>query len=184
VSEPFNPHCELLEALADRLPAIAWDRIPEPERKIESVAERMVSSLPTIFIGDPPVGSCYTTRGLATWRGVTRQAIHQQRRDSRALGFAYGRDILYPAIQFGDAGQTLPAVRDLLAQLTTQLTDAAKIAAWLDTVTPGSGLSPRRLLGTRPTAMIGQGVVPYLSQVTLVRRAPLRTPTHPPTVGT
>lgn len=177
MSEPFDPHCELLEALADRLPAIAWDRIPESERKIESVAERMVSGLPTIFIGDPPVGSCYTTRGLATWRGVTRQAIHQQRRDGRALGFAYGRDIVYPAIQFGDAGQALPAVRGLLAQLTTPLTDVAKVAVWLDTVNPGSGLSPRQLLGTRPTAIMAQNVVPYLSQVTLVRRAPLPTPT-------
>ena len=82
---------ESLEALVDRLPNLAWERIPESDQGIEPVAKMMVSSLPTEVIDDPPVGSCSTARGLAAWRGVTRQAPHLQRQAGSILDFRHGR---------------------------------------------------------------------------------------------
>jgi len=119
---------ELLRPLVDRLPNIAWDRIPESDRSIESVAETMVSSLPTAFIDNPPVGACSAARGLAAWRGVTRQAPYQQRQAGSILDFRHGRVVAYPAFQFSDSGRTLPVVRDLLAQRVNPFTGAVAVA--------------------------------------------------------
>ena len=123
-------HLELLRPLVDQLPNIAWDRIPESERSIESVAETMLASLPTAFIDYPTVDACHTARGSAAWRGVTRQARYQQRQAGSILDFRHGRVVAYPAFQFSDSGRTLPVVRDLFAQLLTPLTDAAAVAVW------------------------------------------------------
>ena len=117
-------------SIVDRLPNLAWERIPESDQGIEPVAKMMVSSLPTEVIDDPPVGACSAARGLAALRGVTRQARYQQRQAGSILDFTHGRDVAYPAFQFSDSGRTLPVVRDLFAQLLTPLTDAAAVAVW------------------------------------------------------
>ena len=176
---------ELLQALVDRLPNLAWERIPESDQGIEPVAKMMISSLPTAFIDDPPMGACYTARGLAAWRGMTRQAVHQQRRAGRILGFTHGREVVYPAFQFSDIGRTLPVVRDLFAQFLTLLTDAAEVAAsaWLDTINRRSGRGPRQLLGTSPATTVGERVVPSLTQVAVIRRALLHQRPQPSEVG-
>ena len=121
---------ESLEALVDRLPNLAWERIPESDQGIDPVAKMMVSSLPTEVIDGPPVGACFTARGLAAWRGVTRQALYQQRQAGSILDFAHDRVVAYPAFQFSDSGRTLPVVRDLFAPLLTPLTDTAAVAVW------------------------------------------------------
>ena len=121
---------ELLRPLVDQLPNIAWDRIPESDRSVHSVAETMVSTLATAFIDYPTVDACHTARGLAAQRGATREAVNQQRRACSILGFTHGRVVAYPAFQFSDSGRTLPVVRDLFAQLLTPLTDAAAVAVW------------------------------------------------------
>ena len=119
---------ELLRPLVDQPPNIAWNRIPESERSIESVAETMLASLPTAFIDYPTVDACHTARGLAAPRGATREAANQQRRACSILGFTHGRVVAYPAFQFSDTGRTLPVVRDLFAQLLTPLTNVAAVA--------------------------------------------------------
>ena len=117
-------------SIVDRLPNLAWERIPESDQGIEPVAKMMVSSLPTEVIDGPPVGACFTARGLAAWRGVTRQALYQQRQAGSILDFAHDRVVAYPAFQFSDSGRTLPVVRDLFTQLLAPLTDAAAVAVW------------------------------------------------------
>lgn len=164
---------ELLKALVDRLPNLAWDRIPGSDQGIEPLAEMMVSSLPTEVIDDPPVGACCTARGLAACRGVTRQAVYQQSRAGSILDFTHGRVVVYPAFRFSDTGRPLPVVRDLFAQLLTPLTDAAEVVAWLDTINRRTGRRPRQLLGTSPATTAGERVVPSMTQVTVIRRAPL-----------
>ena len=146
---------EILKALVDRLPTIAWDRIPEAQRTVEWVAQKMVASLPSVMIGDPPVGACYTARGLALWRGVTRQAIHQQRRAGRIVDFKHGNTVVYPAFQFSHTGRTLPIVRYLLETHLTAMDDATEIAAWLDTIQSRSGLSPRQMIAVRADNVVG-----------------------------
>ena len=80
---------ELLRPLVDQLPNIAWDRIPESDRSVHSVAETMVSSLATAFIDYPTVDACHTARGLAAPRGATREAVNQQRRACSLLSFRH-----------------------------------------------------------------------------------------------
>ncbi|MBC7593925.1 MAG: hypothetical protein H7288_08325 [Kineosporiaceae bacterium] len=171
---------EILKALVDRLPTIAWDRIPEAQRTVEWVAQKMVASLPSVMIGDPPVGACYTARGLALWRGVTRQAIHQQRRAGRIVGFKHGNTVVYPAFQFSHTGRMLPIVRDMLETHLTALDDATEIAAWLDKIHSRSGLSPRQMIAVRADNAVGRRIdtgsrrlsavhgLPELSQVRIV----------------
>jgi hypothetical protein len=119
---------ELLEALVDRFPNLLWDRIPDAQRTVGRVTEKMVASLPPAMIEDPPVGVCYTTRGLAFWRGAARQVIHQQRRAGRIMGFKHGRIAVYPAIQFRDTDSALPVEKELLAQRLNPLIDAVAVA--------------------------------------------------------
>ena len=80
---------ELIRPLVDRLPNIAWDRIPESDRSVHSVAETMLASLPSAFIDYPPVDVCHTARGLDAPRGATREAVNQQRRACSILGFRH-----------------------------------------------------------------------------------------------
>ncbi len=184
MSEHLDPiRLKQLEALVHRVPTIAWDRIPESDQSIESVAEKMISSLPTESIDDPPVVARYTAPGLTAWRGVTRQTVHQQRRAGNILGFTHGRVVVYPAIQFSAIGRTVPVVRDLFAQLPTPLTDAAEVAVWLDTMSPTTGRSQRQLLGTGPASEVRERGAPSLTQVTIIQRAPLHPRTRPSEVG-
>lgn len=80
---------ELLRPLVAQLPNIAWDRIPESDRSVHSVAETMVSSLAPAFIDYPTVNACHTARGLAVQRGATREEVTQQRRAGGILGFGH-----------------------------------------------------------------------------------------------
>lgn len=118
----------LLEALIPKLETLAWDctraRIPT----IEAVAEMMVASLPTGLITAPAIGPCCTARGLATWRGVSRQAALHLYRAGRTLGFKHDGVLVYPAMQFGATGRALPVMRGLLEKTTVALADAAQVA--------------------------------------------------------
>jgi hypothetical protein len=134
---------------------------PDPQVLVEEV----LASLPTIHLVNPPVGACYGTRGLAQWRGVSRQAVLHQRKEQSILGFLYHGAFVYPAIQFGPDGRPLPVIRQLLAAATVPLTEAAEVAAWLQTPDPSSGLMPVEVLAVKSTTA---GWRPSRSQLTFV----------------
>ena len=103
---------ELLRPLVDQPPNIDWDRIPDSDRSIESVAETMVSSLPTVFMDHPQVGACHSARGLAAPRGATREAVNQQRRACSILGFGQVYSLGYN----GQSGNLAPFNTQTLEQ--------------------------------------------------------------------
>lgn len=119
---------DLLEAFVDRLPNLDWDRIPQAQQSVETAAEMMISSIPTVYINSPLAGACYNACGLAFSRRVARQAIHQQHRASRILWFEHGRIAVYSTIRFSDTGRTFPVARYLLAQRLNPFTDAVAVA--------------------------------------------------------
>jgi hypothetical protein len=165
---------ELVRALIDRLWTVDWDHVSWSDGAPEAMADRMFASLPTVFINEPAVGACYTTRGLVVWRGATRQALYQERRSGRLLGFLHGKGLVYPALQFGDTGRPFPEMRALLATLGDVPTDAGQAAAWLDTVDHASGQSPRELLSAASSRQADANGLPELSQVRIVNLEKLK----------
>jgi hypothetical protein len=85
-------HSELMRAVRERLPRIAWDRVISTEGGIEALVEKVMASIPDIYIDSPAVGACYSARRLAVRWGIIRQAIYQQRRSGRITGFQHGTE--------------------------------------------------------------------------------------------
>ncbi|MET4706097.1 hypothetical protein [Frigoribacterium sp. UYMn621] len=160
---------DLARALIDRLRTVNWDHVSWSEECPEAMADRMFASLPTVFINDPAVGACFTTRGLVMWRGSTRQAIYQERRSGRLLGFLHGKKIVYPALQFSNTGRPLLELRTLLAKLRMPPENADQAANWLDTVDPTSEESPRALLTAASIRQRDSNRTPELGQVRIIR---------------
>lgn len=172
---------DLVRALIDRLRTVDWDHVSRSDEDPEAMADRMFASLPTVFITEPAVGACYTTRGLVVWWGVTRQAIYQERRSGRLLGFLYEKGVVYPALQFSDAGRPLLVLRGLLAKLSTTPENADQVAAWLDTVDQASAQSPRELLSAAAGRQPDSNGIPEFSQVRIVNLDQLKS--KQPTTG-
>lgn len=170
----YDVRVNLATALIDRLRTVDWDQVSWTEEAPEVMADRMFASLPTVFISEPAVGACYTTRGLVVWRGVTRQAIYQERRSGRLLGFLHGKRVVYPALQFSDTGRPLRELSALLAKLHTPPDDADQAAAWLDTVDHPSGQSRRKLLTAAARCKADAKGLPELSQVRIVNADTLK----------
>lgn len=173
-SNTYDARADLASALIDRLRTVDWDHVSWSEEGPEAMADRMFASLPTVFINEPAVGACYTTRGLASWRGSTRQAIYQERRSGRLLGFLHGKNVVYPALQFSDTGRPLLELKALLAKLTTSIENAEQAAAWLDTVDRTSGQSPRKLLTAAARRKADAMGLPELSQVRIINPKTLK----------
>ena len=133
---------DLVRALLDRLQTVDWDHVSWSDEGPAAMADRMYASLPTVFITEPAVGACYTTRGLVVWRGATRQSIYQECRSGRLLGFLHGKGVVYPALQFRGTGRLCPEMRALLATLSTPLQNAEQVVAWLNTTDQASAQSP------------------------------------------
>jgi hypothetical protein len=144
--EPVTLKEQFLVELARHIADIDVDALLLTHPDVDAIAKRMIASLPNKAINEPPVGACFTTSRLATWRNVTRQAIFQGRRAGRIFGFLYEGSWLYPDVQFGPTGSPLPVVRGLLAAVECPLTDAKAVANWLDTRTNGTSRSPRDIL--------------------------------------
>ena len=159
---------DLIRALIDRLRTVDWDHVSWSDEGPAAMADRMFASLPTVFITEPAVGACHTTHGLVVWRGATRQAIYQERRSGRLLGFLHGKSVVYPALQFSDAGRPLLVLRGLLAKLSTTPENADQVAAWLDTVDQASAQSPRELLSAASRRQPDSNEIPGLAQVRIV----------------
>ena len=97
---------------------------------------------------DAKVGPFYDTAGLATLRGVTRQAIHAQMKKRHILGVKTGDgDLLFPVFQFGPSGEPLPQLREVLSTLDPGDVDGWGSALWLNTpVTRFAGRTAVELL--------------------------------------
>ena len=165
---------DLIRALLDRLRTVDWDHVSWSDEGPAAMADRMFASLPTVFITEPAVGACYTTHGLVVWRGATRQAIYQERRSGRLLGFLHGKSVVYPALQFSGTGRLFPEMRALLATLGDVPTDAGQAAAWLDTVDHTSGRSPRELFCAAAGRQADSNGIPGLAQVRIVNLVQLK----------
>jgi hypothetical protein len=135
---------QFLWALAESLLNVDVDYLLTSHDSIQAIADRMIASLPTVFLD--PVGPCHTTARLATWQGVSRQAIFRGHRTGRLFGLKHKGALVYPDIQFGPTGRPLPAVHELLATATAPLTDAVQVAAWLRTPGGESGSTPLEIL--------------------------------------
>ena len=177
---PDDARVDLVGVLINRLRTVDWDQVSWSDEGPEAMADRMFASLPTVIITEPAVGACYTTRGLVVWRGATRQAIYQERRSSRLLGFLHGKGVVYPALQFSGTGRPFPEMRALLATLSTPLQNAEQVAAWLNTTDQASAQSPRGLLSAAAGRQPDSNGIPEFSQVRIVNLNPLK-PKRPTT---
>lgn len=116
----------------------------------DKVVSRMLAAIPTVTIEGFTHGPLYTSAGLAEWRGVSRQAIYQARRAGRIIGVKHGNRVLYPWFQFGQRGELLPGLREILPVLTSQGFDDWEMIDWL--ASPAADLSgdtPLRRLAQR-----------------------------------
>jgi hypothetical protein len=175
-------HSELMRAVIERLPRIAWDRMPSTEGGLETLVDKVMASIPDIYIDSPDVGACYSARRLALWWGITRQAIYQQRRTGRIIGFKNGTEYAYPEWQFGTDCRPMTQVREVLKNVAAPPPDVTGFAAWLDGTGSESGQSPRQMIEAAAHRVPAGRQLPKLSQVTIITRQPLtRSPSDPST---
>lgn len=139
---------------------------------LEVIASRMIASLLTVFIHEPAVGAC--TRGLAVWRGMTRQVIYQERRPGRILGFLCAKPVVPGAPVQGYRGRPLSELRALLEKLRHLPEDADQASVWLDTVDLTSGQSPREVLSAASCREPGARACRSVAQARIVNLEKLR----------
>jgi hypothetical protein len=116
------------------------------------VAARVASMFATKTEADKLVGPFYRAADLATWRGVTRQAISKQARQRRLLVLkSASGTVLYPAWQFNDEAEAPPHLAGVLKLIDPDNRDALGSALWLnrptarfDTLTPAEALHAGR----------------------------------------
>lgn len=104
------------------------DDLGEPK----DLARRMAAVLPTAEPYDTLVGPFYDTAGVATWLGLTRQAVHHRAKVGQLLGCptVEGR-IVFPAWQFRDDGSPVEHLADVLTTLRAGAVSPWTIALWL-----------------------------------------------------
>ncbi len=166
-------HSELMRAVIERLPRIAWDRMISTPGGLEALVDTVMASIPDIHIDSPDVGACYSARRLAVRWGITRQAIYQQRRAGRIVGFQHGTEYAYPEWQFGTDCRPMPEVREVLKNVAAPPPDVTGFAAWLDGTDSESGQSPRQMIEAAAHRVPGGRQLPKLSQLTIITREPL-----------
>ncbi|QNE46228.1 hypothetical protein F1C58_04420 [Glaciihabitans sp. INWT7] len=116
------------------------------------VAVRVASMFSTKCEADGLVGPFYRAADLATWRGVTRQAISKQARQRRLLVLkSASGTVVYPAWQFNEKAEAPPHLADVLKLIDPDNRDALGSALWLnrpaarfDTLTPAEALHAGR----------------------------------------
>ena len=119
---------------------------------VDLVAVRVASMFATKSEADKLVGPFYRTADLATWRGVTRQAISKQARQRHLLMLkSASGTVLYPAWQFNDEAKPPPQLAEVLKLIDPDNRDALGSALWLnrpaarfDTLTPAEALHAGR----------------------------------------
>ena len=139
LTSPGEVEEALVAALRDRIRRAYSTSTPASVRvsvvDLNEIADRMVAALPDPATAalDAAVGPFYDTAGLSRWLGVSRQAVHKRIGKSLIAVHTEENDILYPAFQFTEHGDTLPHLMDAARTLSTGLADEWSIAMWLNT---------------------------------------------------
>ena len=97
----------------------------------EKVAARMIEAVPTVWIEGFPYGGFYTSAGLAKWKGVSRQAVHQWGKRGRVFSVKRGNRLLNPAFQFSGRGEPLPDVQEVILLLLARGLSDWGVIEWL-----------------------------------------------------
>jgi len=97
----------------------------------EKVAARMTEAVPTVWIEGFPYGGFYTSSGLAKWKGVSRQAVHQWDKRGRVISVKRGNRLLYPAFQFSGRGEPLPDMQEVILLLLARDLSDWGVIEWL-----------------------------------------------------
>ncbi|WP_066039290.1 hypothetical protein [Herbiconiux solani] len=128
---------EVIALLLPRLRARLGHGVAE---SAETIAERMIATIPVVDRWQDLIGPFYTATDVAAWRGVTRQQVHKLRKTGALLGpqTTDGR-VVFPAWQFGLHGEGLPRLREVKAALGPAAPDDWARALWLNAATPRFG---------------------------------------------
>ena len=123
---------------------VTSETAPKPKRQ-PSPADDPVAGADTL---DSDIGPFFDTAGLSAWLGVSRQAIYRQKRQREILAITtLDRRLAFPAWQFSQAKEPLPALPEVLAELDPTDEHAVGSALWL--ITPArtfGGATPAELL--------------------------------------
>ncbi|WP_300676153.1 antitoxin Xre/MbcA/ParS toxin-binding domain-containing protein [Nocardioides sp.] len=107
----------------------------------EALVDAMMAAIPQADLPHPfeALGPFYDAPGLATWLGISRQAVHQRtvKHDLLALRTGDGKNV-YPAWQFTPTGAVLAGLADVVRALLDG-TDEWTAAIWLTTASPVFG---------------------------------------------
>lgn len=104
----------------------------------EELAERMASALPVAAHPyDVQLGPFYDTTGVASWLGVSRQALGDRVRRGTLLACrTLDGHLLYPAFQFSRVGEVRPGVLEVIGLMARHGVDGWTTATWLTTRSP------------------------------------------------
>jgi hypothetical protein len=125
----------LLAELRQRLVLGRFESVLDDGVDVEQLADRMVAALPSVkHEADALIGPFYDTPTLATWRGVTRQALSKATAKRDLIGLKIGDgSLVFPSFQFGATGAPLPHLRQVLALVDPDRIDPWGSALWLNT---------------------------------------------------
>ena len=122
---------ELINLLERELPTRELSRLGTPE----DVARKIIAALPDAGAAwSSAVGPVYTSHGLQSWLGVSRQAISQKAKANHYLRLQTTDGVyVFPSFQFNENGQGLPHLSDILSELAKGANDTWMWATWLNT---------------------------------------------------
>ena len=97
---------------------------------------------------DSEIGPFFDTATLSSWFGVSRRAIYRLKRHRIILAMTTSdRRLAFPAWQFSQAKEPLPALPEVLAELDPTDEDAVGSALWHNTLARSfGGATPAELL--------------------------------------
>jgi hypothetical protein len=124
----------LREALSERL--VAYSRAGHSLSEIgpaDQLAERMLATVPAPSRWDDLLGPFHDTRGVTRLLGgVSRQAVADRRERRTLLGLKTADGVLvYPAFQFDEHNEVLPALSAVLQCFDSEAVDDWTLAGWL-----------------------------------------------------
>ena len=123
---------------------VTSETAPQPKRQ-PSPADDPRAGADTL---DSDIGPFFDTTGLSAWLGVSRQAIHRQKRQREIFAITtLDRRLAFPPWQFSQAKEPLPALPEVLAELDPTDEDPVGSALWF--ITPArtfGGATPAELL--------------------------------------
>jgi hypothetical protein len=157
------------EALVSALATVDLVLNLEALGSVEAIASRMLSSLPDVVISEPRIGACYTTKALADWKQVSRQAIVAQRQRGRIIGLLHAGHRVYPAVQFDHYGKMRPAFEALLEGVDRIQMSPADFSDWLHRPQPETGQTPSEQLAQNSNSLSSRGQIPRRSNLTIIQ---------------